>query len=227
MSRLLAIGDIHGCTMQLDAIWDAVQPTPDDTIIFLGDYVDRGPDSKGVIDRLLEWKQQLPIVTLRGNHELMMLRSRESPADRRAWLQFGGNECLASYSPIPGRMGTFEHVPESHWEFLEKGIENYHETEKFVFVHAGLDPAVALEEQIERYMQWEFLEQAIKLESKKTVIVGHTSQRSGEILDLDTTICIDTNVYGNGCLTCLDLNNWHYWQANILGRIREADLRKR
>ena len=88
--RLLAIGDVHGCTVQLDALWEAIEPTPSDTIVFLGDYVDRGPDSKGVIDRLIDWKKTLALVCLRGNHELMMQRSKDDLTERRIWMQVGG-----------------------------------------------------------------------------------------------------------------------------------------
>ncbi|MFO0935704.1 MAG: metallophosphoesterase family protein [Gemmataceae bacterium] len=221
--RLLAIGDVHGCTMQLDALWKAIAPTPADTIVFLGDYVDRGPDSKGVIDRLIEWKSGFNLVCLRGNHELMMQRSKEDRDERKIWLQVGGADTLASYSPVPGRMGKFEDVPPEHEEFLDSLVD-YYESESAVFVHANLDASKPLDEQIEDELFWRPLDEPIELPSGKRVICGHTSQKSGKILDLKSTLCIDTYVYGGGSLTCLDVSSLHYWQANIIGKIVEADL---
>ena len=98
MARILAIGDIHGCLTALDTLLGFVQPTPDDQLIFLGDYIDRGPDSKGVLDRLIELKQTRQIVCLRGNHEVMMLAGREGRDDFRFWMSFGGMEALGSYA---------------------------------------------------------------------------------------------------------------------------------
>ena len=92
MARTLAIGDIHGCLTALDTLLGFVQPTPSDQLIFLGDYVDRGPDSKGVLDRLIELQRTGRVVCLRGNHEIMMLGAREGRDDFRFWLAFGGME---------------------------------------------------------------------------------------------------------------------------------------
>ena len=225
--RLLAIGDVHGCIMQLDALWIAIAPTQDDTVVFLGDYVDRGPDSKGVIDRLLEWKQTHKLVCLRGNHELMMVRSKDDLESRKMWMQFGGAETLASYSPRSGRMGGFDDVPESHWDFLENQLLDYYETSSTIFTHANLVPDQPLNEQAELWLFWESLTGPVAHESGKVFICGHTSQRSGKVLDLGTTICIDTYVYGGGTLTCLDVNARHIWQADILGRVVESDLPER
>ena len=222
--RLLAIGDVHGCTVQLDALWEAIEPTPSDTIVFLGDYVDRGPDSKGVIDRLIEWKKSFTLVCLRGNHELMMQRSKDDLAERRIWMQVGGADCLASYSPTPGRMGKIDEVPDEHWKFLDELVD-YYESERTVFIHANLDPAKSFDDQTEDDLFWRPLDEPISLANGKRVICGHTSQKSGRILDLGSTVCIDTHAYGGGMLTCLDCSNWHYWQANLLGKVSEGQLK--
>lgn len=227
MSRLLAIGDVHGCTQQLDALIETIRPTADDTVVFLGDYVDRGPDSKGVIDRLIAWKQTFKPICLRGNHELMMQRSRTSLSERRMWLAVGGSDCLASYSAVMGRMGRVDDVPAEHWDFLDRDLVDLYESDRTIFVHAGLSNDHPLKEQPEEVAFWDPLERAIGHSSGKTVIVGHTSQRSGAIWDLGDTICIDTFAHGGGNLTCLDVSTWHYWQANLIGRISEGDLPKR
>src|SRR5690349_9006235 len=93
--RLLAIGDIHGCLTALDALLDAVAPQADDQIVALGDYVDRGPDSRGVLDRLIALHAGGRVVALRGNHDVMMLEARNGRD--LGWLAVGGKETLLSY----------------------------------------------------------------------------------------------------------------------------------
>jgi serine/threonine protein phosphatase 1 len=218
--RILAIGDVHGASTSLDALLAAVRPTPDDLLVFLGDYVDRGPDSRGVLDRLIALGQSHRCVFLRGNHELMMTRARHDRGELRMWLSVGGMQTLASY----GRAGTLADVPAEHWDFLDNHLANYHETDTHVFVHATLFPELPLDEQPELMLFWEFLTGPIRHESGKTVVCGHTSQKSGEILDLGDTICIDTFVYGGGWLTCLDVGSLRYWQANLLCQTRDGQL---
>ena len=104
--RTLAIGDIHGMATSLDALLEAVRPTDADQLVFLGDYVDRGPDSCGVIERLLVQKECFPkTVFLRGNHEIMMAQARVSKSDSRIWQSVGGREALNSYAKRPARSG--------------------------------------------------------------------------------------------------------------------------
>src|SRR2546430_524502 len=97
MARTIAIGDIHGWSAALAAIIDAVMPGPDDTIVTLGDYVDRGPDSRGVLEQLVGLAERCHLVPLLGNHEEMMLGAREGRDDLRFWLKNGGGDTLASY----------------------------------------------------------------------------------------------------------------------------------
>jgi predicted MPP superfamily phosphohydrolase len=95
--RLIAIGDIHGCSTALDAILGAIRPEPVDTIVALGDYVDRGLDSKGVLDRLIELRQRCHLVPLLGNHEEMMLGARQCKGDFEFCMKSGGLVTLDSY----------------------------------------------------------------------------------------------------------------------------------
>jgi serine/threonine protein phosphatase 1 len=94
--RLLAIGDIHGCSRALDALLEVVSPGSDDVIVALGDFVDWGPDSRGVLDRLLELRSRCHLIGLRGNHEEMMLRSRLNADEHAIWLRAGGDATLRS-----------------------------------------------------------------------------------------------------------------------------------
>jgi serine/threonine protein phosphatase 1 len=219
--RTLAIGDIHGCALALHALLDAVRPGPDDQIVALGDYVDRGPDSFGVIEQLLALHRAGRLVALRGNHEDMMLSARAGRDDLRLWLACGGRETLASYSPV-GDGGNLLDVPDEHWRFLEDVCVSWHGTPTHIFVHANIYPHVEMEDQPVHMLRWEAIDASNSGPhcSGKVLICGHTQQRSGLPLNLGYAVCIDTWVYGEGWLTCLDVTTGRVWQANRAGRVR-------
>ena len=100
--RTLAIGDIHGCLAHLDALLQTIAPTADDHLVFLGDYVDRGPDSAGVLKRIIRLTQTHRVTALMGNHEQMMLAARESHDKHMDWLLNGGDATLRSYGGVGG-----------------------------------------------------------------------------------------------------------------------------
>src|SRR5262249_37629209 len=139
MPRLLAIGDIHGCSRALDALLLAVRLAPDDRLVMLGDYVDRGPDSCGVLNRVMALHATGRLVALRGNHELLMLNSRKADDSLKFWLAVGGREALESYS-YSGRSGRIQDVPESHWRFMRSTCVDWFELGTHFFVHANVDP---------------------------------------------------------------------------------------
>ena len=99
MARHLTIGDIHGCINALTSLVDFVEFRCDDTVITLGDYVDRGPNSCAVLDFVLELSKSHKLIPLRGNHEIMMLDSRQKKSWFHAWMQYGGDATLLSYAP--------------------------------------------------------------------------------------------------------------------------------
>ena len=216
--RTIAIGDIHGCSQALRAVLDVICPGPADRVVTLGDYVDRGPDSRGVLDRLIELQHQCGLVPLLGNHDDMFAQACRG-FHPRAFLSMGGRATLASY----GSRGDdgFSMVPEHHLNFLDE-CENYHETETHIFVHASYLPHVPMGEQPSLALRWESLRDGIPERhcSGKIVIAGHTSQRSGHILDLGHLKCIDTCCYGGGWLTALEVYTGEVWQANREGKLR-------
>jgi serine/threonine protein phosphatase 1 len=222
--RTLAIGDIHGCLRALETLLDMVQPEADDLLITLGDYTDRGPNSRGVIDRLIELGRRCRLVCLRGNHDEMMLDARADPIAVRTWLPFGGRQTLASYASN-GAPGEVVDVPEAHWDFLEN-TKAFHETATHFFVHANAHPGLPLPEQHSYMLFWEKLtpEWSSAHTSGKIMICGHTAQKSGVPLNLGHAICIDTFVYGTGWLTCLDVESNHIWQARQTGETRTGQL---
>ena len=221
--RTLAIGDIHGCLRALDLVVDMVQPQPDDVVVTLGDYVDRGPDSMGVLDRLIELRRQCQLVALRGNHDIMMLNARTDLAVFEDWLGSGGKQTMQSYGLEPRWASLAAGVPPTHWRFLED-CRAYHETATHFFVHANAYPDIPLAEQPDHMLFWERLNPELlrEHESGKIMMCGHSSQRSGKPLNLGYAVCIDTWVYGHGWLTCLDVRTGQYWQANQQG---ERDMR--
>jgi serine/threonine protein phosphatase 1 len=223
--RIFVFGDIHGCSAALAAVVKAIEPTPLDTLVFLGDYIDRGPDSKGVLDQVIAVAERCIVVPLLGNHEEMLLAALEGQSELRYWLKFGGREALASYGyrggsdPGPGDVRAL--IPPQHLEFIKK-CRDYFETERHVFLHAYYDPDRPLHEQTWGGLRWAILPQVPKPHcSSKVAIVGHTPQTSGEILDLGYLKCIDTFCHGGGWLTALEVRTGKVWQANMAGEMRE------
>jgi serine/threonine protein phosphatase 1 len=227
--RVLAIGDIHGCSHALDLLLADVDPQPDDLVVTLGDYVDRGPDSQGVLERLIALRDRCRCVNLRGNHDIMMLEARKDQQDFDGWLCCGGQQTLESYK-APDKWDEFASaIPAHHWQFLEKDCVAFHEIDAHFFVHANVYADQPLEEQPDYMLYWQKLEASTwrPHESGKTMICGHSHQRSGRPLVLERAVCIDTWVYGDGWLTCLDVETEIYWQANQRGETRMGNLRFR
>jgi serine/threonine protein phosphatase 1 len=223
--RVLSIGDIHGCLGQLDDLLAWVKPTADDVLITLGDYVDRGPDTRGVLNRLIELKKTRPVICLRGNHEIMMVDAwRGGRSEKKMWLSVGGVQTLGSYGKTPGKTGLLEDVPPEHWNFLENELVDYHERDLFIFVHAGVLCGFDLDDQPDNTLFWDFMPDAMRHYSKRTVICGHTSQKNGEPKVIPGAVCIDTYAHGGGWLTCLDAISGRYWQVDMLGRKREGQI---
>jgi serine/threonine protein phosphatase 1 len=215
--RIIAIGDVHGCSRALRTLLDAIGPVGQDLFVPLGDYVDRGPDSRGVIDCLLELERISEVQPLLGNHEEMMqlvLSGQSGPAD---WLRYGGVATLESY----GFEGDMQVIPEAHREFLDRCVDCVELDEHF-FVHANYLADVPLSELDPEVSRWQSLDLMMPgpHQNKKTAIVGHTPDRFGEIMDVGYLKCIDTYCYGGQWLTALDVLSGRIWQANQRGELR-------
>lgn len=226
MPRTLAIGDIHGCLHAFDSLLALIDLQPDDVLVTLGDYVDRGPDSKGVLSRLLELKKRCGLVPLKGNHDLMMLAACEDQQHFNEWMSCGGRKTVESYGPCSDPPTLLNLVPVGHWQFLADDCLPYHEAGNHFFVHGNVEPDVPLGEQPEDMLFWKKLvvSDSRPHQSGKRMICGHTQQRSGRPLALEHAVCIDTWVYGDGWLTCLDVDREAYWQANQRGETRMGML---
>jgi serine/threonine protein phosphatase 1 len=219
MGRTLAVGDIHGCATAFDTLLAIVNPGLDDTLIMLGDYVDRGPDSRAVIDRLLSLCDRVYLVALRGDHEQMMLKARESALGRASWLDMGGDATLSSYG------GDLSGVPPAHWDFIENQCIEAYETETHLFVHASAYPDIPLIEQPSYILLWGRFDTTPPHESGKVIVCGHTSQKDGIPKSHGHAICLDTWACGDGWLTCLDIGSGELYQSRESRETRRFFLR--
>jgi len=221
-ARTIAIGDIHGCSIALAALIEAIAIAlqPDDTVVTLGDYVDRGLDSKGVLDVLLKLGDRCQLISLIGNHDAVMLGVIDYQLSIEEWKSFGGTATLQSY----GESERVKDIPADHAEFLRR-CRMWYETPTHFFVHAAYDPALPLDQQDEATLLWQGIREEVPGPhvSGKTAIVGHTSQKNGEILDVGHLVCIDTNCWNGGWLTAMDVESRRVWQVDERGRLRLPD----
>jgi serine/threonine protein phosphatase 1 len=221
--RVYAVGDIHGRAdllrrlLRLIEADNARQPSAEVRLIFLGDYVDRGPASREVIDILMERPAFADkVVRLRGNHEDAMLAFLDDPERSRIWLDWGGMATLASYGVTPRsdlpsgerlahlsrRLGAL--MPAAHRIFLE-GLPLQEVVGDYLFVHAGVNPLVPLDRQDPfdlTTIRSPFLEWGRPL--GKVVVHGHTISLEGPEI-LSWRIGVDTGAYATGRLTALVL----------------------
>ena len=214
--RLFAIGDIHACPDELDALLKAIDPAQEDTVIFVGDYVDRGPSARDVIDCLIDFKNagSAKTVFLKGNHEDMMLDFMGLGGHYgEAFLFNGGLSTFASYGIAEAQFDeAIEHLPELHLEFL-RNLETSYVAQGYLFVHAGVQPLRALEDQDPEDLLWirqEFIFNRHRLE--QTVIFGHTPMRD-VMLDLPYKIGVDTGLVYGGKLSAIELTERKCYQV--------------
>lgn len=219
-ARTIAIGDIHGCSIALAALIEAIELQPDDTLVTLGDYVDKGVDCKGVLDILLELETRCQLSPLIGNHDAVMLGAIDNQLSIEAWKPMGGTATLQSY----GDSESLRDIPDAHVKFL-RSCRLWYETPTHFFVHAAYDPDLPLEQQYDATLLWQGIRDEVPEPhySGKTAIVGHTSQKNGEILDVGHLVCIDTNCWNGGWLTAMDVDSRKVWQVDERGRLRATD----
>lgn len=204
---LIAIGDIHGCAQTLDALMQSLAPRSNEQLVFLGDYVDRGPDSCGVIDRLLKFEQTHNCTFLRGNHDAYLLQWCETGV-YQDWHLFGGDSTLESYK---GPDGIVE-VPSSHVDFLRR-THFFLDTPRYLFVHGGLDPNKTVEENLtasdlRAFMYCREHLQARTVVWEKCVVFGHTPMPepivTPQMIGIDTG-CVFGDMPGLGRLSAIRL----------------------
>jgi serine/threonine protein phosphatase 1 len=215
--KLYVIGDIHGRSDLLDRLTAeivrdlAAHPVASPLTVTLGDYVDRGADSRGVLDRLIRNPFPTPLISLKGNHEALMAAFLEDPALASYWRRLGGLETLHLYGvPVASLMigKGYEQasadlraaVPPSHLAFLTS-LRTSMTVGRYFLCHAGVRPGVPLERQAEQDLLWirdEFL--SSRSNFGKIVVHGHTPVETPEVLS--NRINVDTGAYMTGRLTC-------------------------
>ena len=236
---LYVIGDIHGRSdllgpllrkIALDAI--RLEPGSPRELIFLGDYIDRGPDSKGVLDLILSTLQEREFwstVTLKGNHEQAMLQFLADPQIWPDWSEFGARETLASYGVAPPARGgdpddwarasraLNQALPDAHRRLLES-LVLFVERGDYLFAHAGVRPGVPLEDKSEQDLLWirdDFLRSRRRL--AKVIVHGHTPAEAAYLGP--HRIGLDTGAYATGLLTAVKLKG----AERVLLQVRAGD----
>lgn len=202
MNRIFVIGDIHGCYERLKTLLKKLHIKNNDMLIFLGDYIDRGTDSKKVVEEVINLKSQYHIITLLGNHEKMLLDILQKSLPIETWLFNGGETTLLSYGIKKYNISS-DLFPPEHIEFF-KSLLPYYEMDNYIFVHAGLKPNIPLGKQSIDDLVWirdEFIYS--DCDFGKVVVFGHTPL--AEPLFLKNKIGIDTGAVFGGKLTCLVL----------------------
>jgi serine/threonine protein phosphatase 1 len=217
--RLYAIGDVHGRLDLLTPLLEKIdadirtRPSGEHLLVFLGDLIDRGPDSRAVVE--LVRKDPIAnarIVRLKGNHEDCLVRGlRGEPKVLSDWLGFGGYECAQSYGVEIGALFGREPeeiepiiaqaIPPAHIDFLDSFIDSARFGD-YLLVHAGIRPGVPLEQQSPQDMRWirsEFLQSEI--DPGFVVVHGHSI--TTDVDERPNRICIDTGAYRSGLLTAI------------------------
>ena len=202
MTRYIAITDIHGEVEKLNNLLSKIKTKPDDIFVFMGDYIDRGAYSKEVVDRVIEQSNTHKCVYLIGSHEYAMLHSREDDYYRFLFENYGGPATARSY-------GGFENILKIHADFY-KNLKYYYLTDKYLFVHAGINPAYPLEKQNEVdlvYIRGKFIYSKHKLPQK--IIFGHTEFDKPYIDEGKIGIDLGCGKYKNAhlCALILDEND--------------------
>lgn len=237
--RAYAVGDVHGRLDLLDDLLgrieadDRTREPRKTVIVFLGDLIDRGPDSSGVVERLRTYRpKSAKPVFLMGNHEEIMLRIvRGEMALLPDWLRFGGTECLRSYGVDPEEIRRLprkaahqrivEAIPQEHVNFLS-GFVDSASFGGYLFVHAGIRPGVPLSSQSTQDLRW-IRQPFLHDESDHGRIVVHGHTISEEVEHLPNRICIDTGAYRTGVLTALGIEGDERWLLQTSAERSETD----
>jgi serine/threonine protein phosphatase 1 len=228
--RLFAIGDIHGCPDELRAMLNAIAPRESDTVVFIGDYVDRGPSARDVIEQLLDLAAgPAEAVFLKGNHEDMMLSFLGLPGHYGdSFLFNGGVATMESYGVAEDELEhALDRMPERHTRFFT-GLATSYLRPPYFFVHAGVLPTRHLDEQQVEDLLWirqEFIVSPHVL--GETVVFGHTPMR-GVLLDLPYKIGIDTGLVYGGKLSCIEFTEGVLYQVGRRSReVKSQAIRTR
>jgi serine/threonine protein phosphatase 1 len=189
----------------------ALELSQDDTLVMLGDAIDRGPDSRDVVEQLIEACEVCQLVPILGNHEQMLLDAVEGKISLQDWLIHGGAETLDSYGPG----AALAEVPPEHLDYV-CSWRDFHEAENHFFAHGNYLAEKPLNKQPWEEMRWRSLQFFMPGPhmSGKIAVVGHTSNKRGQVVNHGHIVCIDTYCHGGEWLTALEPATGKLWQTN-------------
>ena len=232
-ARLYAVGDIHGCLDLLDDLLRLIEddlasrPPKKTWIVFLGDLIDRGPASAGVVERLRTYRPDgATPVFLAGNHEEIFTRVLDGESEILSdWLKFGGAECVESYGIDPSSLKRMEpaaaverlrsQVPPAHVEFIQ-GFADTFRFGDYLFVHAGIRPGVDLDHQDQFDLRW-IREPFLSFDDEHGLVVVHGHTITSEVEERANRIGLDTGAYRSGILTALAIEDEARWYLSTAG----------
>ena len=228
--RAYAVGDIHGRLDLLEEILSKIhsdlqrRPAKSTLLVFVGDLIDRGPDSAGVVERLRTYRHDgVRTVFLLGNHEEVLLRILNGESSLiESWLRFGGAQCLSSYGIDPHTVRSMRPaeaveavraaIPAAHVKFFEEFIDTCRFGD-YLFVHAGIRPGVELDDQRQSDLRW-IREPFLLDETDHGFMVVHGHTISSDIEERSNRIGIDTGAFATGLLSALAIENGERWHLD-------------
>lgn len=206
-----AISDIHGRIHELERLMTYMGCSKLDTLVFLGDYIDKGPHANAVIQKLIHLAETMPNAHfLKGNHEEMAIRAKVDSDVRAYWLKYGGDKTLESYP---------NGISREHWCFMYQ-LKPYLETDEAIFMHASLDEHTPMARQDSETLFWKRLSQPLRHYTGKKIYCGHSSLRSGYPALFGHARCIDSS----GWLTAINVDTDHVYQVNAAACQREFNI---
>lgn len=222
--RLLAVGDIHGCATALETLLATLDLRTGDTLVSLGDYINKGPETKKTLNILMQLFDQGFLIPLLGNHELKLLSALHNGNAQVGSDILVDPATLASYADETGNL-SLDCIPTAHQHFLQRCCRRGLETDRHIFVHATLDADKPLSDQPSQALFWDKLPEDPKSHySGKIMVCGHTPQRNGLPLNLGHAICLDTAACEGQWLSCMDVDRGQVWQTNQNGEMRQFHI---
>ena len=224
--RTVVVGDIHGCLTALKKLLELANLKPGDRLVTLGDMVDRGQNSRGVLELLMDLYKKEILTPLRGNHEVMFLEAAQGSS--KNWLEAaGGRATLMSFGVQLGKAWR-NAIPIEVWRFINESCLDLVELENHFLVHANVEAGLGLEDQPPSVIHWAKLDPPLMPHiSGKIMVCGHTVMGEGLPVDFGSAWCLDTGAYHDfGWLSMVDIETREVWQANERGEARMVELHK-